>query len=297
MSWAVTYGGAESGQPFCRSECRTVELAVYDPVLEPVMFRIATLIAVAALTFPVATVRAQDSDEEWLDDCRDDAWRDSRARHCEVRELGLKGAVRGGPLVAEPGMNGGVEIVGWAPDGPAHRRALGGYRARRRNDERARGSADSRGLQREGRLRDRERPDGRRVPAYSDDQRPRDRPHLHDVGVGWSAGPRCDDQRADVGAAPLARRGSGRGDHVVVLEHVGPARRFLGDLDHGARYVGGVDGAVAAQRTHEQWGDGTRHRDADSFGKARLLPLAHEERRPEDLDRLIRQPSHRALHL
>src|SRR5258705_8760540 len=119
MSWAVTYGGAESGQPFCRSECRTVELAVYDPVLEPVMFRIATLIAVAALTFPVATVRAQDSDEEWLDDCRDDAWRDSRARHCEVRELGLKGAVRGGPLVAEPGMNGGVEIVGWDRDSVA----------------------------------------------------------------------------------------------------------------------------------------------------------------------------------
>ncbi len=83
------------------------------------MFRIATLIAVAALTFPVATVRAQDSDEEWLDDCRDDAWRDSRARHCEVRELGLKGAVRGGPLVAEPGMNGGVEIVGWDRDSVA----------------------------------------------------------------------------------------------------------------------------------------------------------------------------------
>jgi len=82
------------------------------------MFRIATLLAVAALTLPVATVRAQDTDEEWLDDCRHDGWgwRDSRARFCEVRELGLKGAVRGGPLVADPGMNGGVEIVGWDRD-------------------------------------------------------------------------------------------------------------------------------------------------------------------------------------
>src|SRR5258705_5399129 len=106
MSWAVTYGGAESGQPFCRSECRTVELAVYDPVLEPVMFRIATLIAVAALTFPVATVRAQDSDEEWLYDFRHGACRRSRARHRGGPRLGLERAVREGPHEARLGRNG-----------------------------------------------------------------------------------------------------------------------------------------------------------------------------------------------
>jgi len=75
-------------------------------------------LAALALVFfltPLTALRAQESNEEWLDDCRDQ-WRDysSRARHCEIRELGMKPSK--GPLTVEPGMNGGVEIIGWNRD-------------------------------------------------------------------------------------------------------------------------------------------------------------------------------------
>jgi len=84
------------------------------------MFRFATLLAVAALTLPSATLKAQDNDE-WLDDCRHDSWRgtrrDTRVKHCEIRETGLKArGGRGGALTVDPGMNGGVEIVAWDRD-------------------------------------------------------------------------------------------------------------------------------------------------------------------------------------
>ena len=81
------------------------------------MVRFATFLAVAALTLPIA-VRAQDTDDEWLDDCRHDSWRDARVKHCEIREAGLslKGPVRGGALTVDPGMNGGVDIIGWDRD-------------------------------------------------------------------------------------------------------------------------------------------------------------------------------------
>ena len=72
-------------------------------------------IAAAALVLVIpATAFAQESDDEWLDNCRD--WKDwgSRARHCEVRETGMKPSR--GPLTVDPGMNGGVEIVGWDRD-------------------------------------------------------------------------------------------------------------------------------------------------------------------------------------
>jgi putative adhesin len=78
------------------------------------MVRCAAFLAVAALTLPIATVRAQDTDDEWLDDCRHDSWRDARAKHCEIRETGLKAAGR--TLTVDPGMNGGVEIIGWDRD-------------------------------------------------------------------------------------------------------------------------------------------------------------------------------------
>ncbi|HET9385742.1 MAG TPA: DUF4097 family beta strand repeat-containing protein [Gemmatimonadales bacterium] len=70
--------------------------------------------AAAFLLLP-ATLYAQDSNEEWLDDCRD-GWghSGSRARHCEIRELGMKPSR--GPLSVQPGVNGGVEIVGWDRD-------------------------------------------------------------------------------------------------------------------------------------------------------------------------------------
>jgi len=81
------------------------------------MSRVATLFALAALILPVTSLRAQESDEEWLQDCRE-SWggRSSRARHCEIRETGLKAPGGGRALTVDPGMNGGVEIVGWDSD-------------------------------------------------------------------------------------------------------------------------------------------------------------------------------------
>jgi hypothetical protein len=78
------------------------------------MFRFAAFFALAALTLPGATLRAQDSDEDWLDDCRRESWRDTRAKFCEIRETGLKATAR--TLTVDPGMNGGVAIVGWDRD-------------------------------------------------------------------------------------------------------------------------------------------------------------------------------------
>ena len=82
------------------------------------MNRYLTAFALIALVLPVGAFAAQDSDEEWLEDCRDGwggrgDWR-SRVRHCEIREIGMKPPK--GPLSVEPGMNGGVEITGWDRD-------------------------------------------------------------------------------------------------------------------------------------------------------------------------------------
>ena len=67
------------------------------------------------LVYPAATLRAQESNDEWLADCRDGGrdWA-YRFRHCEVRETGMK--PNGRPLSVEPGMNGGVAIIGWDRD-------------------------------------------------------------------------------------------------------------------------------------------------------------------------------------
>jgi DUF4097 and DUF4098 domain-containing protein YvlB len=79
----------------------------------------AAIVALAFLVLPLASLRAQESDDEWLENCRDqwgkrrDGWA-SRARHCEIRELGLKATGR--PLTVDPGMNGGVEIESWDTD-------------------------------------------------------------------------------------------------------------------------------------------------------------------------------------
>ena len=79
------------------------------------MPRYVTVFALALLLLPGAALRAQESDDEWLANCRD-GWGDwgSRARHCEIRETGMKATGR--PLSIEPGMNGGVEIIGWNSD-------------------------------------------------------------------------------------------------------------------------------------------------------------------------------------
>jgi len=72
----------------------------------------AAAAALALLVLPGSTLRAQESDDEWLSNCRE-GWGDwgSRARRCEIRETGMKATGR--PLTIDPGMNGGVEIIGW----------------------------------------------------------------------------------------------------------------------------------------------------------------------------------------
>jgi DUF4097 and DUF4098 domain-containing protein YvlB len=79
------------------------------------MRRIATLFAMTALILPAAVLNAQEGDDEWLQDCRE-SWggRSHRAQHCEIRETGLKATGRA--LTVDPGMNGGVQIVGWDDD-------------------------------------------------------------------------------------------------------------------------------------------------------------------------------------
>jgi hypothetical protein len=82
------------------------------------MLRAASFLVLAAITLAAVPLQAQESDEEWLEDCRHDSrrdsWRDSRARHCEIRETALKATARA--LTVDPGTNGGVEIVGWDRD-------------------------------------------------------------------------------------------------------------------------------------------------------------------------------------
>jgi hypothetical protein len=54
------------------------------------MTRYVPAIAFAVLLLP-GVLRAQESDEEWLLNCRE-SWGDwgPRARHCEIRETGLR---------------------------------------------------------------------------------------------------------------------------------------------------------------------------------------------------------------
>jgi len=81
------------------------------------MFRYLAALFLAVVILPAAA-KGQESDDEWLDNCREH-WGDydSRARHCEIRELGMK-SVRGA-LTIDPGMNGGVDVFGWDKDSVA----------------------------------------------------------------------------------------------------------------------------------------------------------------------------------
>lgn len=83
-------------------------------IRSPSMTRYLAAFALAFI-LPASILGAQESDDEWLENCRDN-WGDrgSRARHCEIRETGMKATGR--PLTIEPGMNGGVEIIGWNRD-------------------------------------------------------------------------------------------------------------------------------------------------------------------------------------
>lgn len=77
------------------------------------MNRFGSALAVLSWILPAA-LAAQETDEEWLENCRDSWGERSRARHCEIRETGLKPTGR--PLSVDPGTNGGVYIVGWDSD-------------------------------------------------------------------------------------------------------------------------------------------------------------------------------------
>ena len=81
------------------------------------MNRYLAVLAVVILMAPVplAALRAQESDDEWLDNCQEGRgdW-GYRVRHCEIRETGMKPSK--GPLSVEPGQNGGIEVIGWDRD-------------------------------------------------------------------------------------------------------------------------------------------------------------------------------------
>lgn len=60
---------------------------------------------------------AQAYDDDWMESCRQDSWRDreyDRTKHCEIREDSLRAT--GGTIRVVPGPNGGVAIRGWDAD-------------------------------------------------------------------------------------------------------------------------------------------------------------------------------------
>lgn len=72
---------------------------------------VGALTAVLLVAAPSSPLAAQRSDEEWLEDCRDDRDDGDRARVCEVRTLGL--TLAGRALAVDGMRNGGVRIQAW----------------------------------------------------------------------------------------------------------------------------------------------------------------------------------------
>jgi hypothetical protein len=91
-----------------------------------VRLSLAVMTAASASALQAATpsmAKAQKSDAEWLEDCRDrDSggsrrdgwWSRERERHCEIRDTGLRAP--GGPISIDPGRNGGIRVEGWDRD-------------------------------------------------------------------------------------------------------------------------------------------------------------------------------------
>jgi DUF4097 and DUF4098 domain-containing protein YvlB len=73
--------------------------------------RALALAGAAFLTVSAAT--AQDADNDWLRRCNRDGWND-REQFCEVRVSGFRPGR--GTVQVQPGMNGGVSIIGWQRD-------------------------------------------------------------------------------------------------------------------------------------------------------------------------------------
>ena len=72
------------------------------------------LLFLIAMLAAAPSLFAQQSEDEWLDDCRDYESR-RRVPHCEIRNTGYRQA-SGGLLTAEPNQNGGISIRGWDRD-------------------------------------------------------------------------------------------------------------------------------------------------------------------------------------
>jgi len=88
----------------------------------PTLVRPAAVAAVFLLPLlaPPAEAQRRDRDRDrrtWAERCEDGDWGDDRARHCETRALGIRGAALAGrSLRVDGGGNGGVEIEGWDRD-------------------------------------------------------------------------------------------------------------------------------------------------------------------------------------
>jgi hypothetical protein len=68
-------------------------------------------VACALLAMAPAGAFAQQTDQDWLDDCREDSDRGRLVSFCDVR---VEAAQLGtGPIRVDPGPNGGVTLVGW----------------------------------------------------------------------------------------------------------------------------------------------------------------------------------------
>src|SRR6266545_1131309 len=88
---------ANPGNP---STVESVKHHTPSPLWSAVMTRYLAAAALALLVLPISSLHAQESDDEWLSNCRE-GWGDwgSRARHCEIRETGMKATGR--PLRSE----------------------------------------------------------------------------------------------------------------------------------------------------------------------------------------------------
>src|SRR5690242_7023407 len=73
--------------------------------------RIEAVVAYALVWLTPTGAWGQQSDEDWLDDCRDDSDRGRLVSFCEVRVTAAP--LGSGPIRIDPGANGGVTLVGW----------------------------------------------------------------------------------------------------------------------------------------------------------------------------------------
>jgi hypothetical protein len=81
-----------------------------DDIIREETMRIGR-VTCALLAMAPAAAFAQQNDQEWLDDCQEDADRGRLVSFCDVR---VEAAQLGtGPIRVDPGPNGGVSLVGW----------------------------------------------------------------------------------------------------------------------------------------------------------------------------------------